>query len=118
MIDMKSAMLLSLSHLPACTAAAFAREEMPLPVITIADAGGGVHAQADGTGYLEEYIADVDVYAPSRESLESLSIQADQALSQMGLRRIAQQGFYDEIAYAWRKHLRYRCLLQGEIIYQ
>lgn len=118
MIDMKSAMLLSLSHLPACTAAAFAREEMPLPIITLADAGGGVIAQADGESYLEEYIADVDVYAASRENLEDLFLQADQALSQMGLRRIALQDFYDEIAYAWRKHLRYRCLLQGDTIYQ
>lgn len=118
MIDMKAAMLAALSQLPACTAAAFAREEMALPIITVADADGGVHARADGQSYLEEYIADVDVYAASPEGMEALAMKTDAALSKMGLIRLAQQDFYDEIAYAWRKHLRYRCLLQGEIIYQ
>ena len=118
MIDMKTAMLLALHDLPACTASAFAREEMPLPIITVADDNGRVLSQADGESYLEEYTAAVDVYASSQEALEHLALQTDQALSQMGLRRIAQQDFYDEIVYAWRKHLRYRCVLQGEIIYQ
>ena len=118
MTDMKSAMLLALKNLPACTAAAFAREEMPLPIITVSDDAGRVLSQADGESYLEEYTAAVDIYAPSQEELESLFLRTDQALSQMGLRRIALQDFYDEIAYAWRKHLRYRCVLQGDIIYQ
>ena len=118
MTDMKSAMLLALKNLPACTAAAFAREEMPLPIITVSDDAGRVLSQADGESYLEEYIAAVDIYAPSQEELEILTHQTNQALSQLGLRRIAQQDFYDEIAYAWRKHLRYRCVLQGDIIYQ
>ena len=118
MIDMKSAMLLALRNLPACTSAAFAREEMSLPIITVADDSGRVLSQADGNAYLEEYTAAVDIYAATQKELETLSIQADRALSKMGLRRIAQQDFYDEIAYAWRKHLRYRCVLQGSTIYQ
>ena len=118
MTDLKPAMLSALSALPACTALAFAREEFPLPIIVIADESGRVAAQADGAPYLEEYTASVNVYAADPASLESLAGQADAALTALGLRRTHQQDFFDETACAWRKLLRYRCLIQGSTIYQ
>lgn len=118
MIDLKPAMLSALAHLPACTTAVFPREEIPLPFITIADESGQVEAQADGEIYLEEYIAAVDVYAREREEMEALAQRADAALSHLGMRRIWQQDLYDEDAYAFRKRLRYRAILQGDTIYQ
>ena len=118
MIDLKPTLLGALSALPACTASAFAREEMPLPIITVSDESGGVAAQVDGNAYLEEYLFAVNVYAADPEALSALASQADGALSALGLRRVFQQDLYDERAYAWRKYLRYRALLQGDTIYQ
>ena len=118
MTDLKPALLTALSALPACAAVSFAREEIPLPVIVIADESGGVLAQADGTPVLEEYLFAVNVYAASPEAAESLAIQADAALTALGLRCTQRQGLYDEEAYAWRKYLRYRAVLKGDAIYQ
>lgn len=117
-MNMKKAILQTLSHLPACTAAAFAGEEMQLPILVIADDMSRVHAQADGQPYLLEYVAAVDVYAADSAQLEGLCSQADQALSALGMRRIANQDLFDQQAWAYRKHMRYRALLQGDWIYQ
>ena len=118
MIDLKPAMLSALADLPACTAVTFAHEEFPLPIIVIGDDAGAVYAQADGAPYLEEYLAQVNIYAADPASLETLFQQADAALAALGLRRTHQQDLFDENAYAYRKLLRYRALLQGETIYQ
>ncbi len=118
MIDLKPAMLSALSALPACTALAFAREDPSLPIIVIGDESGRVAAQADGEPYLEEYTAAVNVYAADASTLESLTRQADAALTALGLRRVHQQDFFDDTAWACRKYLRYRALLQGGTIYQ
>ena len=84
----------------------------------IGDDAGRVAAQADSQPYLEEYTAQVDVYAADPASLETLTHQADAALTALGLRRTHQQDFVDDKAYAYRKLLRYRALLQGDTIYQ
>ena len=118
MINLKPTLLHALSSLPSVVVAAFPIQEYALPVITVADERGGVSAQADGQDYLEEYIFVLNVYAASMEEMEALSCQADECLAALGLRRIFQQDFFDEQAYAWRKLLRYRCLVQGENIYQ
>ena len=118
MIDLKPAMLNALSALPACTAAAFAREEASLPVITVSQEGGEVTARADGEAYLEEYTMAVDVYAAAPEEAEALAIRADAALSALGLRRADTRDEYDEGAYAWRKTLRYRAVIHGDTLYQ
>ncbi len=118
MIDLKPAMLSALSGVPACTAAAFAHEEFPLPIVVIGDEAGAVFAQADGEPYLDEYQAAVNIYAADPASLETLSQQTDAALTALGLRRTHQQDLFDEAAYACRKYLRYRALLQGDTIYQ
>ena len=52
------------------------------------------------------------------QDYDAAACQADECLAALGLRRIFQQDFFDEQAYAWRKLLRYRCLVQGENIYQ
>lgn len=118
MIDLKPAMLEALAHLPACTACSFDREEKPLPIIVIGDESHRVFARADGLDYLDEYLCGVDVYAESQEKLEEICREADAALSQLGLKRQACQDLYDEGAYAFRKHMRYRALVRGELIYQ
>ena len=118
MIDLKPAMLSALSDLPACTALAFAHEEFPLPIIVIGDDAGRVAAQADSAPYLEEYTAQVNIYAASPASLEALTRQTDAALTALGLRRTHQQDLFDEKACAYRKLLCYRALLQGDTIYQ
>ena len=118
MTDVKPAMLAALSHLPACTALSFAREEKSLPIIVIGDESGRTFAQADGQEYLAEYVAAVDIYAADQGELEGLFRETDSALSALGLRRTGCQDLYDEQAYAYRKRLRYRALLQGDLIYQ
>lgn len=118
MTDLKPFALSALSALPACTRAAFAREELPLPIITVGDYSGRVLHQADGKTYQEEYVLAVDVYAAGQTERETLCMQADQALEQAGFRRIYQMDFYDETAYAWRKSLRYRTVLQSGKLYQ
>lgn len=118
MTDMKPAMLSALAHLPACCALSFAEEEMALPIIVIGDELRRVHARADGQDYLEEYVANVDVYAAATEELESLCQDADAALSALGLMRQAAYDLYDDQAWAYRKHMRYRALIQGDTIYQ
>ena len=42
----------------------------------------------------------------------------DAALTALGLRRVFAQDLYDDIAYAWRKSMRYRCVMQGDRLYQ
>lgn len=118
MIDVKPDMLAALSHLPACTKLAYDREEVPLPVITVGDESSRVLSQADAKAYLEEYTAAVDIYAGERDEMEALFLQADAALSALGLRRTYQQDLYDEMACAFRKCLRYRGVLCGDMIYQ
>lgn len=118
MIDLKPVLRSALSVLPAQVALAYARQELPLPVITLADESAAVSAQADGQPYLEEYVCSVQLYAASPAELETLTAQADAILTSLGLRKTHQQDLYDEQAYAWRKSLRYRCLLKGSTIYQ
>jgi len=118
MTDLKPAMLSALAHLPACCALSFAKEEMALPIIVIGDEMNRVYARADGQDYQQEYVASVDVYAADTEKLESLCQDADAALAALGFRRLAAQDFYDDQAWAWRKHMRYRALIQGDTIYQ
>ena len=118
MIDLKPAMLSALSALPACTAAAFAREEMPLPAITVSQEGGGVTARADGEAYLEECLMAVDVYAATPEEAEILAARADAALAALGLSRTETRDEYDETAYAWRKSQRFRAVIHGDTLYQ
>ena len=118
MIDLKPAVLQALAALPACTAAAFSREEVPLPVITVNQEDASVFAQADGAPYLEEYILSVCVHAATQEETERLALSADQALKQMGLRLTGARDLYNEEAYAWEKTLRYRALLHQNTIYQ
>ena len=118
MTDLKPTLLSVLANLPACTRAAFALEEPEMPILVVGDYGGRVIAQADGCAYQEEYVVAVDVYAADQETLESLCRQADAALEAAGLRRVYQTDFYDETAYAWRKGLRYRAVLQGGKLYQ
>ena len=84
----------------------------------IAFVRGRVAAQADGAPYLEEAVFAVNVYAADHASLEALARQTDQVLTALGLRRTHQQDFFDETAWAYRKYLRYRALLQGDTIYQ
>ena len=57
MIDMKTAMLSALQHLPACTEESFLLQENPLPLIVVGDAERSVLARADGKPYLEHYRA-------------------------------------------------------------
>ena len=118
MIDMKAAILEGLSLLPVGTAVSFAREEMHLPIIVISDEDYRSHDRADGQDYLVEYICQVDVYAATAAERETLSAAADAALCSMGMKRLSSQDLYDEKAYAYRKHMRYRALLQGDWIYQ
>ena len=118
MTDLKAAMLEAVAHLPACVRLAFEKEEIALPVIVIGDEECRVFARADGRDYLDEYIAAVDVYAADPKELDALCREADAALSALGMKRMACQDLYDEQAYACRKHMRYRALLQGERIYQ
>ena len=118
MTDLKPTMLSALSGLPACTRAAFARAEMEMPIVVIGDYSGRVLSQADGAPYQEEYVMAADVYAADQATLESLCAQADSAPSAAGLRRVYQMDFYDETAYAWRKSLRYRAVVQGGKLYQ
>ncbi|MBE5787973.1 MAG: DUF3168 domain-containing protein, partial [Clostridiales bacterium] len=95
-----------------------AREENPLPLIVIGDESCRVFARADGQDYLDEYIETVDIFAAGLKELDSLCRAADAALSALGMKRMACQDLYDEQAYAYRKHMRYRALLQGERTYQ
>ena len=118
MTDWKPTLLSALSNLPACAAPSFAREEIPLPVIVVADESGGVLAQADGAPLLEEYLFAVNVYGRSPRETEDLAEGADAALTALGLRCVQRQDLYDEEAYAWRKYLRYRAVLKGDLIYQ
>ena len=118
MTDLKPAMLSALAHLPACCALSFAREEMALPIIVIGDESSRVYARADGRDYLEEYVADVDVYAGEAAEMEGLCREADAALSALGLQRIAAQDLFDDQAWAYRKRMRYRALIRGDTIYQ
>lgn len=115
---MKAAALSALEHLPACTALSFAREEVPLPIITVADESVSVAAQADALPYLMEHILRIDVYAASQEEKESLFHQADTALTSLGLKLTNAQDIYDDLSYAWRKSARYRCLENSGNIYQ
>lgn len=118
MTDLKPAVIEALARLEAHVTASFPRADVPLPVIVVAEESGRVTAQADGLPYLEETALGVDVYAKSPEQKEALTGQVDAALTNLGLRRTLSQDLYDETAYAWRKRLRYRALLQGETIYQ
>ncbi|MBE5786828.1 MAG: hypothetical protein E7324_04725 [Clostridiales bacterium] len=118
MIDLKSYALAQLAHLPACTAPSFSREEKPLPLIVLSDDSIRVAAQADGRDYLEEYVLAADVYAADQLALERLCQDAHLSLSRAGFRLTACQDLYDEQAYCYRRHMRYRALVQGDIIYQ
>ncbi|MBE5783271.1 MAG: hypothetical protein E7329_08175 [Clostridiales bacterium] len=118
MIDVKPDILAALSHLPAYVKVDYDREEVPLPVITVGDESSRVLSQADGKAYLEEYTAAVDIYAGELAEMEALFLETDAALSALGLRRTYQQDLYDEQACAFRKCLRYRGVLCGNIIYQ
>ena len=118
MIDLKSYVLSLLSSVPACTALAYSREDHPLPLIVLSDDSIRVAAQADGQDYLKEYFLSLDVYAAHRASLESLCLEAHQALAEGGLRLADCQDLYDEEACCYRRHLRYRALIQGDTIYQ
>ena len=118
MIDMKPFILQALKDVPACTKAVYAREEAPLPVITVADESCRVLSQADAMPYLEEYVAAVDIYAAGQEEAEMLLAKTDAALASLGFRRVYQQDLYDEEACAFRKCLRYRGVLCGHTMYQ
>lgn len=118
MKDLKPALLEALAHLPACTAISFAQQEMELPIVVIGDETSRSYARAEGHDYLEEYIFQADVYAASPEERETLSSAVDAAFGSMGLKRLGAQDGYDHTAYAYRKHMRYRALLQGDWIYQ
>ncbi len=118
MTDLTPTLLSALSSLPACTAASFAREEKPLPIITVAEESASEFARADGAPYLEECVFTADVYAASREEMLSLAQQANAALSALGLRLTGTGEAFDDAAYAWRKTLRYRCLVHRQTIYQ
>ena len=118
MTDLKAAVLSSLAHVPACTALSFAREEPPLPIITVAEESASVAAQADAMPYLTEHVLRIDVYAATQAETETLFHQADEALTALGLKLTQAQDLYDDPAYAWRKSARYRCLEAGGIIYQ
>lgn len=118
MNNLKEAMLQALAQLPACTAVSFARKEMQLPILVIGEEENRVHAQADGREYLSEYIGAVDAYAADPDQLQQLCNQADEALSALGMQRIACRDAFDQQAWAYRKHMRYRALLQGDWIYQ
>ena len=107
MTDLKPALLDALKDVPAACATAFARQDPALPLIVAGDYQHRVLAQADGEPYQTEYIAAVDVSAAARDEMEAL-----------GLRRVFAQDLYDEIAYAWRKSMRYRCVMQGDRLYQ
>ena len=118
MTDLKPALLDALKDVPAACATAFARQDPALPLIVAGDYQHRVLAQADGEPYQTEYIAAVDVYAAARDEMEALCAQADAALTALGLRRVFAQDLYDEIAYAWRKSMRYRCVMKGDRLYQ
>ena len=118
MIDVKPFILQALEKVPACTKLVYAREEVPLPVITVGDESCRVLSQADGLPYLEEYVTSVDIYAANQEETEMLLVQTDAALRFLGFRRSYQQDLYDEEACAFRKSLRYRGVLCGHTIYQ
>ncbi len=118
MIDMKNAMLSALSSLPACTAEIFQREEMPLPIIVVQDAQRSVLARVDGMPYLESYQARVDVYAASLEERDLLFLQADQALTALGLCRDSVSSDYEENAWAYHQTIFYKAVLCGGWIYQ
>lgn len=118
MTDLTPALLSALSALPACAAAAFSREEKALPIITAEEENVSVFARADGAPYIEEHEDAVHVYAAGREEAAALARQADEALTALGLRLISCREDFDEAAFAWRRTLRYRCLLRGSEIYQ
>lgn len=118
MTDLTAYLLSALSSLPACTAVSYEREEKTLPIIVVTEESASVYAQADGAPYLEEYILTADVYAATREEMADLAHQTDAAFSALGLRRTGSSEAFDEGAYAWRKTLRYRCLMHQQTIYQ
>lgn len=118
MIDVKAELLFALRELPACCEGAFSEGEPSLPLIVLSDAGGQVLFRAEGAPYLEEYQTAVDVYAANRQGLETLSLQADAALSALGFVRVDCRDLYDEDALAYRKHLRYRARMVGNQVYQ
>lgn len=118
MTDLKSYALSLLADLPAVTVYAYARQETPLPLIILSDESIRVTAQADGQDYLEEYLLAADVYAADQAELSQLCEAAHQALSQGGFRLTACQDLFDEQAWCWRRHLRYRALLREDTIYQ
>ena len=118
MTDLKPTVLQALSRLPARAALSFARDEAPLPAVTVAEENVSVFARADGEPYLEEHTLSLDVYAASQGALAALSLAADEAMTALGLRLTAAQEAFDETAYAWRKTLRYRALVHQNTIYQ
>jgi hypothetical protein len=118
MIDMKTAMLSALKNLPACTAESFRREELSLPLITVEDAQRSVLARVDGRPYLEKYQARVDVYAATPEERDLLFLQADAALSNLGLVRESTSADHDDTAYACHQTILYKAVLCGEWLYQ
>ncbi|MBR1585724.1 MAG: hypothetical protein IJ662_09310 [Clostridia bacterium] len=118
MNDLKPAVLSALSSLPACAVLSFAREEQPLPIITVNDESVSVYAQADGLPYLEEHVLSLRVYAAAQQEVEALAQAADAAMTALGLRLTLTQDAFDETAYAWCRQLRYRCLTHQDSIYQ
>lgn len=118
MIDMKTAMLSALQHLPACTEESFLLQENPLPLIVVGDAERSVLARADGKPYLEHYRAQVDVYASTPAEADALAARADTALWALGLIRESYQESHDEQAFAYRRSMLYKAVLMGEWIYQ
>ncbi len=118
MIDLKPFILQALKDVPAIAKTVYAREEVPLPVITVGDESYRVLSQADGLPYLEEYVAAVDIYGKTREETEALLQKTEEALAFLGFRRVYQQDLYDEEACAFRKCLRYRGVLCGHTVYQ
>ena len=117
MTDLTNALLAALSSLPACTAVSFAREEKSLPIVTVSDENASVFAQADGLPYLEEHHAEIGVFAAGREEMSALAQAADALLTALGLRLTSAAEAFDEELFAWRKTLRYRCLLHENTIY-
>lgn len=118
MINMKQAMLSAMADLPACTAESFCREEKELPLVVVGDAERTVLARVDGKPYLEQYQAQVDVYAATAPQADALAARADTALWNLGLTRESYQESHDAQAYAYQRTMRYRAVLMGEFIYQ
>ncbi len=117
MTDLTAALLTALSPLSARVSVAFDRVEKSLPVVTVSDENASVYAQADGLPYLEEHHAEICAFAAGREEAIALAQAADAALTALGLRLISAAEAFDEEMFAWRKTLRYRCLLHQNTIY-